>query len=155
MCQPVPSRCVLRFTCHNPSERHSTEPRRLTMAEMPRGTVAFLFTDVENSSALWERNGDTMMSALARHVSLLREAVSAHGGVLFKTVGDGTQSAFPPAPPALSAALTAQRVLLAEPWPDELGPLRACMAIHAGEAEPRGGDYLAAPLNRLARLLGM
>jgi class 3 adenylate cyclase len=35
------------------------------MAEMPRGTVAFLFTDVENSSALWERNGDTMMSALA------------------------------------------------------------------------------------------
>ena len=109
------------------------------MAEMPRGTVAFLFTDVENSSALWERNGDTMMSALARHVSLLREAVSAHGGVLFKTVGDGTQSAFPTAPAALSAALTAQRALLAEPWPDELGPLRACMALHAGEAEPRGG----------------
>ena len=125
------------------------------MAEMPRGTVAFLFTDVENSSALWERNGDTMMSALARHVSLLREAVSAHGGVLFKTVGDGTQSAFPTAPAALSAALTAQRALLAEPWPDELGPLRACMALHAGEAEPRGGDYLAAPLNRLSRLLGM
>ena len=125
------------------------------MAEMPRGTVAFLFTDVENSSALWERDGAAMMSALARHVSLLREAVSAHGGVLFKTVGDGTQSAFPTAPAALCAALTAQRALLAEPWPDELGPLRACMAIHAGEAEPRGGDYLAAPLNRLSRLLGM
>jgi predicted ATPase/class 3 adenylate cyclase len=125
------------------------------MAEMPRGTVAFLFTDVENSSSLWERDGATMMSALARHVSLLRDAATAHGGVLFKTVGDGTQSAFPTAPAAISAALTAQRALLAEPWPDELGPLRACMAIHAGEAEPRGGDYLAAPLNRLARLLGM
>jgi predicted ATPase/class 3 adenylate cyclase len=125
------------------------------MSEMPRGTVAFLFTDVENSSALWERDGAAMMSAMARQVSLLREAVSTHGGVLFKTVGDGTQSAFPTAPAALCAALTAQRALLAEPWPDELGPLRACMAIHAGEAEPRGGDYLAAPLNRLARLLGM
>jgi predicted ATPase/class 3 adenylate cyclase len=125
------------------------------MAEMPRGTVAFLFTDVENSSALWERDGAAMMSALARHVSLLREVVTAHSGVLFKTVGDGTQSAFPTAPAALSAALMAQRALLAEPWRDELGPLRACMAIHAGEAEPRGGDYLAAPLNRLARLLGM
>ena len=125
------------------------------MSEMPRGTVAFLFTDVENSSALWERDGAAMMSAMARHVALLREAVSAHGGVLFKTVGDGTQSAFPTAPAALCAALAAQRALLAEPWPDELGPLRACMAIHAGEAEPRGGDYLAAPLNRLARLLGM
>src|SRR5215216_7074440 len=125
------------------------------MSEMPRGTVAFLFTDVENSSALWERDGAVMMSALARHVSLLREAVSAHDGVLFKTVGDGSQSAFPTAPAALTAALSAQRALLAEPWRDELGLLRACMAIHAGEAEPRGGDYLAAPLNRLSRLLGM
>jgi predicted ATPase/class 3 adenylate cyclase len=125
------------------------------MAEMPSGTVTFLFTDVENSSSLWERDGTAMMSALARHVSLLREAVDAHGGVLYKTVGDGTQSAFPTAPAAISAALTAQSALLAEPWPDELGPLRACMAIHAGEAEPRGGDYLAAPLNRLSRVLGM
>src|ERR671916_2140551 len=155
MCQPVPSRCVLRFTCHNPPERHRHEPRRLTMSEMPRGTVAFLFTDVENSSALWERDGATMMTALGRHVSLLREIVAAHGGVLFKTVGDGTQSAFPTAPAALCAALAAQCAFLAEPWPDELGPLRACMALHAGEAEPRDGDYLAAPLNRLARLLGM
>src|SRR5215218_3375548 len=135
--------------------RHSAEPRRLTMAEMPSGTVTFLFTDVENSSTLWERDGAAMMSALARQVALLREAVEAHGGVLYKTVGDGTQSAFPTAPDAISAALTAQSALLAEPWPDELGPLRACMAIHAGEAEPRGGDYLAAPLNRLSRVLGM
>jgi len=94
------------------------------MAEMPRGTVAFLFTDVENSSSLWERDGAAMMSALARHVSLLRDAVDAHGGVLFKTVGDGTQSAFATAPAAIKAALAAQRALLAEPWPDELGPLR-------------------------------
>ena len=57
--------------------------------------------------------------------------------------------------PLWTPPLTAQRALLAEPWPEELGPLRACMAIHAGEAEPRGGDYLAAPLNRLSRLLGM
>ena len=125
------------------------------MAEMPSGTVTFLFTDVENSSPLWEHDGIAMMSALARHVSLLREAVDAHGGVLYKTVGDGTQSAFPTVPAAISAALAAQRALLAEPWPDELGPLRACMAIHVGEAEPRGGDYLAAPLNRLSRVLGM
>ena len=125
------------------------------MTEMPRGTVAFLFTDVEQSSSLWERDGAAMMSALPRHQSLLREAVEAHGGVLFKTVGDGTQSAFPTAPSAIAAALMAQRALLAERWPDELGPLRACMAIHVGEAEPRGGDYLAAPLNRLSRVLGM
>ena len=37
---------------------------------------------------------------------------------------------------------------------DEIGPLRVRMALHAGEAIPDArGDYLAAPLNRLSRLL--
>ena len=63
------------------------------------------------------------------------------------------QAAFPTAPQAVAAALEAQRALLAEDW-GEIGPLRVRMALHAGEAAPDGhGDYLAAPLNRLSRLL--
>jgi predicted ATPase/class 3 adenylate cyclase len=125
------------------------------MSDLPRGTVTFLFTDIEGGSLLWERGGSAMMAVVERHLALLREAARAHGGTLFKTVGDGAQVAFPTAPAALAASLDAQRALLAEPWPDPPGSLRVRMALHAGEAEPRGGDYLAAPLNRLARLLGM
>ena len=39
-------------------------------------------------------------------------AIEAHGGVLFKTVGDAVQAAFPTAPDAVAAALDAQRACL-------------------------------------------
>ena len=94
-----------------------------------------------------------MADAVDRHLALLRTAIEAHSGVLFKTVGDAVQAAFPSAPGAIAAAVAAQRALQAEPWPDPPGPLHVRMALHAGEAVPRDGDYLAAPLNRLARLL--
>ncbi len=37
------------------------------MAELPSGTVTFLFTDVEGSTRLWEQEPDAMRSALALH----------------------------------------------------------------------------------------
>src|SRR5215217_4496694 len=74
-------------------------------------------------------------------------------GFLFKVVGDAVQAAFPTAPQAVAAALTAQRTLLVEDW-GPLGPIRVRIALHAGEAEPdERGDYLAPALNRLSQLL--
>src|SRR5215216_3111238 len=123
------------------------------MVELPRGTVAFLFTDIEGSTALWERNRQAMAAAVERHFVLLDAAIQAHGGIHFKTIGDAVQAAFPVAPAAVAAACDAQRALLAEEW-GEVGTLPVRMALHAGEAEPDArGDYLAAPLNRLLRLL--
>jgi predicted ATPase/class 3 adenylate cyclase len=124
------------------------------MLDLPRGTVAFLFTDIEGSTALWERDRQVMAAAVARQLAILQSLITAHHGVLYKTVGDGTQAAFGTAEEALRAALASQRALLAEDWAEPLGPLRVRMALHAGEAVPdAGGDYLAAPLNRLSRLL--
>jgi predicted ATPase/class 3 adenylate cyclase len=123
------------------------------MADLPSGTVTFLFTDIEGSTALWERDRQDMAAAVERHFGLLREAVEAHGGVLFKTVGDAVQAAFPVAPDALAAAIAAQRALSAQSWPNPPGPLLVRIALHTGQAEPRDGDYVSAPLNRLARLL--
>jgi predicted ATPase/class 3 adenylate cyclase len=123
------------------------------MTALPSGTVTFLFTDIEGSTALWERDRAAMREAVDRQLAILHSLISAHHGVLFKTIGDGTQAAFGTAEEALRAALASQRALLAEDW-SELGPLRVRMALHAGEAIPDDkGDYLAAPLNRLARLL--
>jgi class 3 adenylate cyclase len=125
------------------------------MADLPRGTVTFLLTDIEGSTALWERDRTAMRGVVTQHLALLRAIAEQHRGALYKTVGDGTQAAFPTAADALRAALEAQRALLAEPRPDPPGPLRVRMALHSGEPEPGDGDYLAAPLNRLARLLGI
>jgi class 3 adenylate cyclase len=123
------------------------------MADLPSGTVTFLFTDIEGSTALWERDSAAMQRAVERHLAILRDAIAAHDGVLFKTIGDAVQAAFGTASQALAAAIVAQAALQAEPWPDPPGPLRVRMALHAGVAEPVAGDYLAPSLNRLARLL--
>jgi predicted ATPase/class 3 adenylate cyclase len=123
------------------------------MPDFPTGTVTFLFTDIEGSTALWERDQVAMVSAVTRHLTLLRIAIETHGGALFKVVGDAVQAAFPTAPDAVAAALDAQRAILRESWPERVQPLRVRMALHTAAATPQEGDYLAPGLNRLARLL--
>src|SRR5829696_8256345 len=122
------------------------------MSVPPTGTVTFLFTDIEGSTRLWERSAQAMQEALARHDELLRTAIEARGGYVFKTVGDAFCAAFDSATDALEAALASQRALLAEPW-DERCHIRARMALHTGTAEERSGDYFGPPVNRVARLL--
>jgi predicted ATPase/class 3 adenylate cyclase len=123
------------------------------MPDLPSGTVTFLFTDIEGSTALWERDQVAMASAVARHLALLHAATERHGGALFKVVGDAVQAAFPAAPDAVAAALDAQRALMQEAWPERVQPLQIRMALHTAAATPQNGDYLAPGLNRLARLL--
>jgi predicted ATPase/class 3 adenylate cyclase/Tfp pilus assembly protein PilF len=122
------------------------------VASPPTGTVTFLFTDIEGSTRMWERNPKAMQVALARHDELLRRAIEEHGGYVFKTVGDAFCCAFRTAPDALEAALEAQRLLLEERW-GESDPLRVRMALHMGTAEERDGDYFGPPVNRVARLM--
>jgi len=84
-----------------------------------------------------------MRVALAAHDLVLRGAIEAHGGWLFKHTGDGMCAAFASPRSAVDAAVAAQRVL-------EL-PVR--MGIATGEAELRGADYFGAVLNRAARVM--
>jgi predicted ATPase/class 3 adenylate cyclase len=123
------------------------------MPDLPSGTVTFLFTDIEGSTALRERDQKAMQTAVDRHLALLDAAIGSHHGLHFKTVGDAVQAAFPTAPDAVSAALDAQRTLGQETWPEGIWPVRVRMALHTVAATPQDGDYLAPGLNRLSRLL--
>ncbi|MCC6174424.1 MAG: adenylate/guanylate cyclase domain-containing protein [Chloroflexi bacterium] len=122
------------------------------MPGLPSGTVTFLFTDIEGSTARWEHQPEAMRVALARHDALVREVIQAHGGYVVKTMGDAFHAAFPRAPDAVTAAMEAQRRLQAEPW-GAIGPIRVRMALHTGAAEERDGDYYGPTLNRAARIL--
>jgi predicted ATPase/class 3 adenylate cyclase len=122
------------------------------MAELPSGTVTFLFTDIEGSAARWEHQPEAMRLALARHDAILRAAILEHGGHVVKTMGDAFHAAFSRAPDALAATIDAQRQLQDEPW-GEIGRLRVRMALHTGAAEERDGDYYGPTLNRAARLM--
>ena len=59
------------------------------MAELPSGTVTFLFTDLEGSTRLWEQQPEAMRPALARHDAIVRDAIERHAGFVVKTTGDG------------------------------------------------------------------
>ncbi|MSP12993.1 MAG: adenylate/guanylate cyclase domain-containing protein, partial [Chloroflexi bacterium] len=124
------------------------------MSSLPSGTVTFLFSDIEGSTKLWQAHPEAMKSALARHDALLRATIEAHGGYVFKTVGDEFCAAFPTALAALAAALAIQRALHAEDWAGGgTPPLRVRMGLHTGAADVRDGDYFGATLSRVARLM--
>ncbi len=123
------------------------------MPELPTGTVTFLFTDVEGSSRLWEREPDAMGQALARHDQLIEEHVAGYHGVVVRPRGEGDSrfAVFARASDAVAAAAAIQVALHTQDWLTET-PLRVRMALHTGEAGLRDGDYYGSAVNRCARL---
>jgi predicted ATPase/DNA-binding SARP family transcriptional activator len=114
--------------------------------------VVFLFTDIEASTRRWERDQQAMATDLARHDALVLEAVEAHGGEVFSHTGDGFCVTFPTVPAAVETAVTVQHRLLETTWSSP-APLRVRMAVHAGAAQRRAGNWFGPTLNRTARLL--
>jgi serine/threonine protein kinase/DNA-binding SARP family transcriptional activator/WD40 repeat protein len=133
-----------RILNHDPSLLLETEPQV--------ETLAFLLTDIEDSTVLWEMKTAAMRLAVERHDRIVRGAVDAAGGWVVKRVGDGIDTAFADAGTAVLAAKEIQLGLAACEWP-ETGPLRVRMAIDVGEVEARSGDYFGPVLNRAGRML--
>jgi predicted ATPase/class 3 adenylate cyclase len=115
-------------------------------------TLTFLFTDIEGSTPLWDRDVDAMRDATRRHNALLREAIDAHGGDAFRVVGDAFCVAFANADSAVHAAIAAQRALTHEDW--GAAPIRVRMGLHSGAAEVADDEIFRGPaLARAARVM--
>ena len=72
--------------------------------------LAFLFTDLAGSTAMYERIGEARAFRLVQeHFQILTEAVSAHNGAVVKTIGDAVMAVFPTGADALAAAVAIQR----------------------------------------------
>ncbi len=119
-------------------------------AQLPSGTVTFLFTDVQGSTRLWEQQATAMTAALTRHDEILHRTIATHRGHVIKSTGDGILAVFSDARDAVGAVVEAQRALGAEDW--GAAPLRVRMGLHSGAAETRDGDYFGTAVNRAARL---
>lgn len=122
---------------------------------LPAGVVTFLFTDIEGSSKLWERQPTLMREALAVHDQILADAVAQSNGSVFKTVGDAFCCAFADPKDAVFAAIGAQRTLQSREWPPGIGEIRVRAGVHSGSAVQRDGDYFGPTLNRTARLMAI
>lgn len=143
----------------------------------PIGQVALVFTDIKNSTSLWETNGG-MQSAMRLHNILLRRQLRTVGGYEVKTEGDAFMVSFPSVTSALLWCFNVQTQLLREEWPQEIlesedgkevvdlegnviyRGLSVRMGIHWGwpvcENDPvtRRMDYFGPMVNRAARISG-
>jgi DNA-binding NarL/FixJ family response regulator/class 3 adenylate cyclase len=122
--------------------------------DLPTGTVTFLFTDVEGSTALLRRLKDGYADVLAQHETLLRDAAETAGGQEFGTQGDAVFFVFRNPKDAVLAAVEGQQALEAAEWP-EGGRVRVRMGIHTGEAAIAADRYMGLAVNRAARICGV
>jgi predicted ATPase/class 3 adenylate cyclase/DNA-binding CsgD family transcriptional regulator len=126
------------------------------VALLPTGTITFLLSDIEGSTALWERAPEAMRLALSRHDALFETLVGAHHGAHIRPRGEGDSrfAVFQGAGDALAAALAIQRAFATENWPTPR-PIAVRIGIHSGQAELRNGDYYGSAVNRCARIRGI
>jgi predicted ATPase len=115
------------------------------MRELPRGTVTFLFTDIEGSTRLLHELGEGYAGALAQHRRALRAAFRQYGGVEVDTQGDAFFYAFPDAAGAVTAAAEGQVAL-------DGGPIRVRMGLHTGSPGLTDEGYVGVDVHIGARV---
>jgi predicted ATPase/class 3 adenylate cyclase len=122
------------------------------MAEKaPSGTVTLLFSDIEGSTRLLRRLGDSYAGLLSTHRDLMRGAFGRHHGFEVDMQGDAFFVAFASAGDAVAAAADAQRALAAHDWP-EGGEIRVRIGLHTGEPGLVDGRYVGLDVHHGARV---
>ena len=144
--------------------------------DAPTGELSIVFTDIKNSTLLWETYPLAMRSAIKEHNKVMRRQLRIIGGYEVKNEGDAFMVSFPTATSALLWAFSVQSHLLEAPWPNEIlesihgeevldadqnvifRGLSVRMGIHWGgplcELDPvtRRMDYFGPMVNRAARI---
>ena len=130
-----------RLVHHDP-RLHDLDVRR----DLPVGTVTFLFTDVEGSTALLHELGtESYAGALAEHRRQIREACARNGGAEVDTQGDAFFFAFATAQSAVAAAKQLTDALAA-------GPLRVRVGLHTGRPLVTSEGYVGEGVHVASRV---
>jgi class 3 adenylate cyclase len=133
-----------------PGVRRSVAYHR-RMAELPAGTVTFVFTDIEGSTELLKSLGDDYAKVLTAHRRIVRDAFGSRGGIEMDTQGDAFFYAFPRARDAVAAAVDAQRAHAAATWPGG-HDVRVRIGLHTGEPAIHEEGYVGLDVVRAARI---
>lgn len=113
---------------------------------LPRGTVTFLFSDIEGSTDLSRRHGAAYGDLRAEHRRLLRESFEAHGGHEVDVEGDAFFVVFERATDAVAAAIAAQRAL------NGADVVQVRMGLHTTEPHLHADGYVGVGVSRAARI---
>jgi YVTN family beta-propeller protein len=121
------------------------------VADLPSGSVTFLFTDIEGSTRLLEALGDEYATILTDHQRLMRDAFARHEGREIDTQGDAFFVAFPTPRDAILSAIEAHRALRDHGWPDDL-QVKVRIGMDTGPAALRQDRYTGRAVHRAARV---
>ena len=127
--------------------------RRDVSAGLPTGFVTMLMTDIEGSTGLLARLGDTEVygSLLADVRRTHGDAVAAYDGRVVEARADDFFAAFTSPRCALEAAIDLQRGLASHDWPGDL-EVRVRAGLHAGYPTVRDGNYVGMAVHTTARI---
>jgi predicted ATPase/class 3 adenylate cyclase len=115
-------------------------------------TLTFLFTDIEGSTTLLRRVGESVYAqVLADHHAVIRSALAAHDGKELNVMGDGFFAAFSSPRACVAAVLEMQQALEARAWPGG-EHVRVRMGVHTGEAADTAAGLLGLDIHRAARV---
>jgi predicted ATPase/class 3 adenylate cyclase len=121
------------------------------MAELPTGTVTFLFTDIEGSTRLVQELADGYPAVRDQYAAIVRRAIATGGGEEVSTEGDSFFVVFISPTNAVRTAAEIQRALAAHRWPAGTS-LRVRMGLHTGEGVRGGDDYVGIDVHRASRI---
>jgi len=121
------------------------------MAQLPAGTVTFVFTDLEGSTALVKQLGDGYGDVLSQHRRIVRETFGGSGGTEIDTQGDAFFYAFARARDAVNASVEVQRAHAVAKWPDG-ATVRVRIGLHTGEPVVGEEGYHGLDVVRAARI---
>ena len=121
------------------------------MSSLPSGTVTFLFTDIEGSTALLQALADGYADVLREERRILRETLGGAGGSEIDTQGDAFFFSFVRAREAVAGAVSAQQALDEHEWPED-GEVKVRMGLHTGEPSVGDEGYIGLDVVRAARI---
>lgn len=122
------------------------------------GRMAFLFSDLKGSTAMFEQLGDgPAYGQVHDHFEFLTDVIREHNGAVVKTIGDAIMAVFTQDAAAVQAALAIQRRLpeFNARRPDAR-PLVVKLGVHAGPCVVTSAnellDYFGTTVNLAARV---
>ena len=139
------------------AQRHGVVPIGFISAQLntarrlPNGHVTFLLTDLEGSTELLTRLEDGYAKLTATVRRLMRVETRRAAGSEVDARADEFFAVFPRATAALAAAVSMQRAIRAEPWPDGV-EVRARMGLHSGRPTLTDTGYVGLAVHAAARI---
>jgi class 3 adenylate cyclase len=140
------------------AHKHGVAPIGFIRAEIqpqrrfPKGNVTFLLTDVEASTSLLARLGESYGPLLTKVRGLVRAAVRQEGGQEVDARGDEMLAVFREPAAALKAALAIQHAMQESSWPGAGADVRLRVGLHSGRPTLTETGYVGLAVHTTARV---